>query len=127
MSEDDRELVITDVKNAFKDIARVNFKDYDKKYDDLMISPIRFAFVITKTIILLMNENGLFRLVDFSVEKPNPWHVCQLQKYLKFDFTLGNGPDSFLPMSEKTFVEPLIRVTTKFNYGTVESVVMVGL
>lgn len=126
ISEDDRELVVTDVKRAFKDIARINFKDYDKKYDDLMIAPIRFAFVITKTVILLMNENGLFRLIDFSVEKPSNWHICELQKFSKFDFTLGGGPDVFLPMSEKTVVEPLIRVTSKFNYGTVESVIMVG-
>lgn len=121
LSENDEELVIIDVKGAFKDVVRIHFTSNDKRFDDLLKSPIKSIFVISKTIIILLNEEGLFRLIDFSIEKPSPWHVCELQKYLKFDFRLNND-NIDLPLSDKCTVDPVLRVTSKFNYGQIESV-----
>ena len=125
LSQDDQELLIIDVKGAFKDVVRIHFTSNDKRFDDLLKFPIRSIFIVSKTIIILLNEDGLFRLIDFSIEKPSPWHVCELQKFLKFDFRLSND-NVDLPLNTRCRVEPVLRVTSKFNYGQVESLNIVS-
>ena len=126
IAHDDAELAIVDLRDAFKIKTHIIFNKYDTKFDDLMHHPIKFASIITDSVILLMNEKGLFRLVDFSIEKPSPWQVCQLQKYFKVDFRLGHGTGGFLPVTKGMTLKPIVKVKLEFGMGRIEGIIMVA-
>ena len=124
-SEGDKEMAMVDTKKEYEEVFKFQFADGDSLYDDLMKFPFRALFVLTKDVIVVMNEDNMYRLIDLSKEKPSPWHVAELQKHLKFDFKLGS-PSEDLPTSSRQPVNPAIKTTLTFNYGQVEKFSLVS-
>lgn len=110
LSENDNNIVILDCNNNFKCTKRIDLTSADKQWDDLLKHKLVYIGLATSDIIILLNEKGVFRLIDLSIEKPHKLNVVECQKYFKYDFTIKESLEYIPTVSDDILLTPMLKV-----------------
>lgn len=109
LAENDKELVIIDCYNLFKIIKRVTFTGADKRWDDVLKHPLVFIGLVTSEIIIMLNNKGVFRVLDLGLPKPHVLNVTECQKYFKFDFAIKESIEYIPRLMDDLSISSIIK------------------
>lgn len=114
------ELVILDIENGFKQINKISFGIFDKKWDLILSSDHIYFTVLGKNLVAFYSEKLTFRFINFGKSKPSTFNFLSQNKYSKFDVKPAEAKE-FLPSQPDSQLVPVYK-TTVLNENTDDAI-----
>lgn len=114
------EIVILDIENGFKQINKVSFGIFDKKWDLILSSEKMHFWIFGRNLVAFFSEKLTFRFINFGRSKQATFNFLSQNKFVKFDVKPADEKE-LMPLDADVTVLPVHRVKIENEGSEIET------